>query len=54
MGSVFWSSLHASMVSKARLMWGMVMDPPTMRLAFETIDACREMQKTDPELKSLL
>lgn len=27
---------------------------PHIRRAFETIDQCREMQKTDPELKSLL
>ena len=27
---------------------------PHIRRAFETIDACREMQKTDPELKALL
>ena len=27
---------------------------PHIRRAFETIDSCREMQKTDPELKSLL
>jgi len=27
---------------------------PHIRSAFETIDQCREMQKTDPELKSLL
>ena len=27
---------------------------PHIRRAFETIDRCRELQKTDPELKSLL
>ena len=27
---------------------------PHIRSAFETIDQCREIQKTDPELKSLL
>lgn len=27
---------------------------PHIRRAFETIDACRELQNTDPELKSLL
>ena len=27
---------------------------PHIRWAFETIDACREMQETDPELKALL
>ena len=27
---------------------------PHIRRAFETIDSCREMQKTDPELKALL
>ncbi|TFH15523.1 carboxymuconolactone decarboxylase family protein [Candidatus Bathyarchaeota archaeon] len=27
---------------------------PHIRRAFETIDACREMQKMDPELKALL
>jgi hypothetical protein len=27
---------------------------PHIRRAFETIDACREMQKTDPELNALL
>lgn len=27
---------------------------PHIRKAFETIDACREMQKEDPELKALL
>ncbi|MCW4012570.1 MAG: carboxymuconolactone decarboxylase family protein [Candidatus Bathyarchaeota archaeon] len=27
---------------------------PHIRRAFETIDACRELQKTDPELESLL
>jgi AhpD family alkylhydroperoxidase len=27
---------------------------PHIRRAFETIDQCREIQKTDPELKSLL
>lgn len=27
---------------------------PHIRRAFETIDACREMQKEDPELKELL
>ena len=27
---------------------------PHIRRAFETIDQCREMQKTDPELKTLL
>ena len=27
---------------------------PHIRRAFETIDACREMQETDPELKALL
>ncbi|MFA9496401.1 MAG: carboxymuconolactone decarboxylase family protein [Candidatus Bathyarchaeota archaeon] len=27
---------------------------PHIRRAFETLDACREMQKTDPELKALL
>lgn len=27
---------------------------PHIRRAFETIDECREIQKTDPELKSLL
>jgi AhpD family alkylhydroperoxidase len=27
---------------------------PHIRRAFETIDACREMQRTDPELRSLL
>jgi AhpD family alkylhydroperoxidase len=27
---------------------------PHIRRAFETIDQCRELQKTDPELKSLL
>jgi AhpD family alkylhydroperoxidase len=27
---------------------------PHIRRAFETIDACRVMQKTDPELKALL
>jgi AhpD family alkylhydroperoxidase len=27
---------------------------PHIRRAFETIDTCREMQQTDPELKSLL
>jgi len=27
---------------------------PHIRRAFETIDACREMQKTDPELRVLL
>ena len=27
---------------------------PHIRRAFETIDACREMQETDPELKVLL
>jgi len=27
---------------------------PHIRRAFETIDACREMQETDPELRALL
>ena len=27
---------------------------PHIRMAFETIDTCREMQKDDPELKTLL
>lgn len=27
---------------------------PHIRRAFETIDACRELQKTDPELESML
>lgn len=27
---------------------------PHIRRAFETIDACRELQKSDPELKSML
>ncbi len=27
---------------------------PHIRRAFETIDACRELQNTDPELKSML
>ena len=27
---------------------------PHIRRAFETIDSCREMQKTDPKLKALL
>jgi alkylhydroperoxidase/carboxymuconolactone decarboxylase family protein YurZ len=27
---------------------------PHMRRAFETIDTCRDMQKTDPKLKALL
>jgi AhpD family alkylhydroperoxidase len=27
---------------------------PHLRRAFETIDSCRKMQETDPELKSLL